>query len=286
MVHGEATLEVLRDFYADLYSFQDVVSESEMREFIAQLPLPTLKGDVDEGPITQREVLDAIGKLKLGKAPGTDGLTAIFYKKFASMIAPLLCSAFNAAFQDGSLSLSQHVAILVLLFKKGCLLDAGNYRPILLTNVDYKILAYVLTAHLKPALDDIILPSQTTYLPGRFIGTNIRKIQDSMDFALCNKKEWVILFLDFHKASDSVSYVFLFTLLSSMGFPVSYVAWVTLLYSQAESIDRNKGWLSSHFLLKCSIHQGCPLSCHLFNLVGQVVILYLQSEGLFVWWTY
>ncbi len=108
----------------------------------------------------------------------------------------------------------------------------------------------------------------------------------TIDFASQNKKEWVVLFLNFCKAFDSVSHIFLFTLLSSMGFPPSYMAWVTLKDSQVESMVRNKGWLSSHLFLKCGVRQGCPLSCHLLNLVGQVVVLYLQFRGIFAWWTY
>ncbi len=71
----------------------------------------------------------------------------------------------------------------MLLYKKGNVLEVGNYRPISLTNVDYKILAYVLLSHMQPFLDNFIHPAQTAYMPGRYIGTNIRKIQDVMDYA-------------------------------------------------------------------------------------------------------
>ncbi len=32
------------------------------------------------------------------------------------------------------------------------------------------------------------------------------------------------------------------------------------------------------------VHQGCLISCHLFNLVGQVLVYSLRSQGFFVWW--
>ena len=50
-------------------------------------------------------------------------------------------------------------------------------------NIDYKILAYVLLSRMQPFLDDFIHPAQTAYMAGRYIGTNIRKIQDVMDYA-------------------------------------------------------------------------------------------------------
>ncbi len=59
-----------------------------------------------------------------------------------------------------------------------------------------------------------------------------------------------------------------------------------LLYNQAVSKIRNVGWMSICFPLQRGVHQGCPLSCHLFNLVSQVMIYYLQKCGHFLWWTF
>ncbi len=190
----------------------------------------------------EQEIHSAISKLCVGKAPRCDGLIVSFYKHYATHLVPLLCTAFNAAFDNNLLSPLQQVAILILLFKKGDKKVAGNYRSISLTNIDYKILAYVLMARLKPALDDLIHPSQTAYLPGKFISTNIWKIQDAIDFTRIHDKQWVVLFLDFCKAFDSISHLFLYILLHSIGFSGSYIAWIALLYCQAESMARNKGW--------------------------------------------
>lgn len=42
-----------------------------------------------DSPITLREVADAINGLKSNKSPGTDGITAEFYKKFSDLLSPL-----------------------------------------------------------------------------------------------------------------------------------------------------------------------------------------------------
>ena len=44
--------------------------------------------------------------------------------------------------------------------------------------------------------------------------------------------------------------------------------------------------MSACFALKRGVRQGCPLLCHLFNLVSQVTIYYLQSCGHFLWWSF
>ena len=96
----------------------------------------------------------------------------------------------------------------------------------------------------------------------------------------------MILFLDFYKAFDSVSHLFLILVLKTMGFPPDYIAWVLVLYAGASAMVRNNGWLSVKFDLGRGIRQGCPLSCHLFNLVSQIMVYYLQFMGIFAWWTF
>ena len=228
LVNGDSVLDVLNDFYTELYRNCDSVDQSETELFLSGIvDVPKISNGTAAtllGDIMEQEVFNAIGKLKKGKVPGLDGLTIDFYKKFASLLAPVLVNVFNEAFKDGELPPSLHLAVKVLLYKKGLKEEAGNYRPISLTNVDYKILVYVLTEHLKLVLKEVIHPSQMAYIPGKFIGTNIRKVQDAIDYAKATDKEWVVLFLDFQKAFDSVSHLFLVTMLRTMGFPVEYIA--------------------------------------------------------------
>ncbi len=109
-------------------------------------------------------------------------------------------------------------------------MDLGNYRPISLSNVDYKILAYVLTERLQPAFDQIIHPSQTAYLKGKFLEANIHKIQDVINYTRDNSQEnLVVLFLDFRKAFDSVSHKYMLTLLQKLQILETLIDWVYLL---------------------------------------------------------
>ena len=111
-----------------------------------------------------------------------------------------------------------------------------NYRPISLTNMDYKILAYVLTNRLEEHLPFLISPYQTTYIKGRFIGTNIRSVQDMITDITENDKEHLVLFLDFCKAFDSISHLFLQCLLIKVSLPPEFVEWVDIIYAHANSV--------------------------------------------------
>ena len=121
-----------------------------------------------------------------------------------------MVESFNEAFQSNRLSDSWNVSVLSLIFKKGDPSNIKNYRPISLTNTDYKLLAHVLTNRLHNVLYKIISTDQTGYIKNRYIGTNIRKIINAVDYLESTKKTGILLMLDFEKAFDTVEWSFLF----------------------------------------------------------------------------
>ena len=109
--------------------------------------------------------------MKNNKAPGSDGLTIEFYKTFWQEISGLLVDSFNESFDLGYLSHTQNISILSLIFKKGNPEELRNYRPISLTNVDYRILAFTLAQRLQNVIGTVVSCNQTGYIKGRSIGT-------------------------------------------------------------------------------------------------------------------
>ena len=173
------------------------------------IDFPKLHNPIITEEITEGDIVKAITKLKPGKSPGSDGITAAFYHE----IAPLLVASLNKALETGTLSDTEKLAIIILLYKKEDALETGNYQLISLMNLDYKILAYILVARLEAYLPQIIYLNQTAYMKKRFIGTNIRKVQDAIDMATKEDSDCVVLFLDFKKAFDSVLHNFLWILM-------------------------------------------------------------------------
>lgn len=64
------------------------------------------------------------------------------------------------------------------MFKKGERNLIKNYRPISLTDTDYKIIAFVFAKRLQNVLSSMINENQTAYVRGRYIGENARLILD------------------------------------------------------------------------------------------------------------
>ena len=147
--------------------------------------------------------------MKLNKAPGLDGLTVEFYQKFWNNIKNLAVKVFNYSHEKKELTNSQKKGAISLIFKKNDPFSLDNYRPITLLNIDTKLIAYTLAQRLKNVLPLIISLDQTGYVKNRYIGFNIRQIQDLIDHSEKFNIDGAILFLDFSKAFDSLEWNFM-----------------------------------------------------------------------------
>ena len=162
-----------------------------------------------EGELTIDECENVVKQLKNNKAPGSDGLTAEFYKAFWYDVKDLLITSINEGFVKKELSFTQKRGIITLLYKKGDKTNLNNWRPISLLNYDYKICTAVLAVRLQKVIGKLINTEQTGYVKGRFIGQNIRLIEDVIDYCTQNNQNGAILFVDFKKAFDTLEIPFL-----------------------------------------------------------------------------
>ena len=274
-------LNIIKDYYEELYT-----SSNPDKDLLVEYIFNTVKErDVDrndfgicDGEITVEECTTAINMMKLNKSPGLDGITLEFYKTFWQKLGPILVKVLNKGHEEKLLSYSQRTSVLSLLFKKNDPTSLDNYRPISLLNVDLKILSYVLAQRLKPLLPKLISEDQTGYIKNRFIGFNLRQIQDIIDYTELHGLEGAIIFVDFTKAFDSLEWDFMFNVLKYFGFNDSFISWVETLYSEIQTCVTNNGWISKVFKNKRGIRQGCPLSALLFVLSVEIMALRLRDN--------
>ena len=77
------------------------------------------------------------------------------------------------------MSISQRRGVISLLPKEDSnLLKLANWGPITLLNVDHKIASKVIATRPEKVLDLLISPDQTGFFKGRYIGQNIRLVND------------------------------------------------------------------------------------------------------------
>ena len=146
-----------------------------------------------------------------------------------------------------------------------------NWRPLSLLNVDYKIATKAIARRLEKVLPEIINEDQTGYVKGRFIGENIRLINDVMFHTLKANKPGIAIFLDFRKAFDTIEWEFLFKALKTFNFGSDFISWVQTFYGVVQSCVINNGHSSQMFSIERGVRQGCPLSCLLFVLCIEIL---------------
>ena len=167
------------------------------------------------------------------------------------------------------MSFSQRTGLITLLYKKNDRFDTNNWRPISLLCTDYKILSKVLTNRLKTVLSSVISDSQSFGVPGRFLGSNVRTIQDIVNFCNAHKTGGAIISLYQEKAFDRVDWGYMMKVVERMNFGPSFCSWVRLPYHNIFSPVLVNGHTSHAFAVTRGVRQGCPLSPLLYIIVAQ-----------------
>ena len=274
-------LDCCSSFYSKLYDSK-CAKKAEIDKYLNQgtsLPILSLEDqNMCEGTVTLNECEKAIKIMKNNKSLGSDGLTVEFYKTFWPDIANILVDSFNEAFSMGNLSYSQNLSILTLIYKKGDQTNLKNYRPISLTNVDYRILAFTLALRLQKAIGNVISPEQSGYVKNRFIGTNIRAILDIVEQIEKSNNTGILLLLDFEKAFDSVEWPFIISVLKKFNFGSQFIKWVKVLCSNPTCQIKNNGHFSNKVKIKRGIKQGCPISALLFILIIEILAQVFRTD--------
>ena len=277
-------LTVASSFYSDLYTSCQT-SDHSINEYLDSInkekvnKLTEAEAELCEGLVSLHECTEALGNMKLNKSPGLDGLSTEFYKKFWFLLGPLLVEVFNESFNNGKLPESQRQCVMTLLFKKEDREEISNYRPISLTNCDYKILAFVLSARLQKVIGKIVSSDQSAYIKQRYIGTNIRLVNDIFDFYNNSNKTGILLFTDFRKAFDSLEFNFLFKVLKFFGFKTSFIKWIQTIYNDSVACVKNNGHFSDFFSIHRGIKQGCSASALLFILCVEIMAIKIRESN-------
>ena len=231
-----------------------------------------------EGMLTTEELTKCLFKsMKGASSPGIDGFTVNHLRCFWSELKTITTDALNASFGN-TLTTSLRKAIVKLLRKgtKDPTL-AGNYRPISLLSIFYKLASCAITQRIKPAVESIIGRQQKAYIKHNNIGSCIINIINLIKHTISKKKSALILLIDFKKAFDSISHTFISNTLKKLGFGQDIISWVRTFLNNRDAQILLGGHLTDKIHLNQGVPQGDVISPYIFILMVEILLIKITS---------
>ncbi|XP_061373781.1 uncharacterized protein LOC133316100 [Gastrolobium bilobum] len=264
----EALKDMVVGFFKNLYGGDDHCNQKLNTENLFPVLDDQKWRDIGKMPMVE-EIRRTIFRMQPYKAPGADGLHAIFFQtqwdKVGSSVTNLVVEVFN----DPVMKVSGINQSLVCLIPKVENPEVINlFRPINLCNVIYKVISKIITARLKDHMSSLVMPNQCSFVKGRQASDNIIISQEIFHTMRSKRgrKGWMAIKLDLEKAYDRVSWSFLEETLHLTGMSKKLVDLIMTCVSSPSMNILWNGTQTDYFSPSRGIRQGDPFSPYLFVL--------------------
>ena len=169
---------------------------------------------------------------------------------------------------------SWHLSEVIPVYKKGSPLDCGNYRPISLVSVVYKVYAIILLNRLKEAgAEDQLWNRQFGFRSGRSTEDALFIVRKRVEQAFSARQgQTLLLALDWRQAFDCIMPDRVILALKRFGLNESMLEAIQNIYSERRFVVRDGGGVSQQRRQEAGIVQGCPLSPFLFGMLMSVLM--------------
>lgn len=189
------------------YYFRNLMASSDDRD--AQVSCWGMVGGLGRGKeqvgIVRKELKKAVKKLKMGKAPGIDGIRAEMIKYGGEEMMDRLMRVCQTAWETGRVPEEWTMAIIVPLNKgKGCRDLCTNYRGISLLSIPGKVYGTVIIERIKEPTRTIIGEEQGAFLEGRGCIDQIHTVRMIAEKYIGRRKRLYAAFMVLEKAYDTV----------------------------------------------------------------------------------
>jgi len=156
---------------------------------------------------TEEEVREALFMMHPEKAPGPDGMTALFFQHSWHIIKGDLVEMVNNFLIMGEMDSRLNITHICMIPKTERPTKMMELWPISLCNVGYKIISKVLCQRLKICLPSLVSETQSAFVAGRLISDNILIVQEMFHGLRTNKAckgKYMAVKTDMSKAYDRI----------------------------------------------------------------------------------
>ena len=271
---------VFLEYFQNLFTTNGENDETQQVLATVQ-PKVTAQMNADMGALyTREEVIAALKQMHPTKAPGPDGMPAIFYKTFWYVIGEdVLLFVLDILNNNAPMDEINHTHIVLIPKKKECE-NPRDYRPISLCNVLYKLVSKTISNRLKKLLPYIISECQSAFVPGRLITDNVLVAYELFHYLRKKKqgvKGFMAMKLDMSKAYDRVEWKFVIDMMYKLGFDEKVCELIFRCISSVSYALVYNGFPTTSFLPSRGLRQGDPLSPFLFLICAEGLSSLLQD---------
>jgi Reverse transcriptase (RNA-dependent DNA polymerase)/Endonuclease/Exonuclease/phosphatase family len=236
-----------------------------MHDFAQDQRSPTL--EVDVGDITEKEVEEAVKRLKNGKSAGIDNIQPELLKSGGREMIKTLAHLCNIIWRTGEVPRDWRDGIIIPIPKKGNLGDCNNWRGITLLSIPGKVLASIILKRIQGAVDDNLRQQQAGFRKSRSCCEQIFTLRQIIEKCVAGNTNILVNFIDFKKAFDSIQRPAVWNILAQYGIPAKIIDIIKGMYKESRCAVKMEGKLGEWFQIITGVRQGCILSPLLFLIV-------------------
>ena len=268
-------------YFEELYT---TAHPSQTESVIAPIPAlvtPEMNSELSRA-FTREDVVMALKQLHPTKSPGPDGMLALFFLKYWSIVGTNVSNMVLNVLNSG-MSLSEiNRTNIALMPKTNNPQRMSEFKPISLCNVIYKLISKTLANRLKAILPYIISENQSAFTADRLIIDNVLVAYEIMHFLKhkkCGNDSFMAAKLDMSKAFDRVEWIFIEKVMRKMGFNEN---WINLVMKCITSMFYSvliNGISYGNIIPTRGFRQGDPLSSYLFMLCVEGFLAFIHDAA-------
>ncbi|MEM8717056.1 MAG: reverse transcriptase family protein, partial [Cyanobacteria bacterium P01_G01_bin.4] len=260
----EETVSRWTEYFRELYNHPD---PRALDPLLSTDPAPMLDVSISDEAPGLDEIVSAINGLTVGKAPGQDGISPEMLKAGGIPLAQKLEPLVVKIWTDERMPQDWKDSIVVPTYKKKDRTECSNYRGISLLSMAAKVLMSIIRRRIANHRELRTREEQAGFRKGRGCIDHIFALRQLLEMRKRHGKPWLVVFIDFAAAFDSVHRASLWQALLHDGFPRKVVNILQEYYGDANSRVRVYGEMGEPFEITTGVRQGCIMSPSLFNII-------------------
>ena len=264
IMEKEKILERWSEYIGDLYN-DDRPEEKEIRK--------TFEGP----PILEEEVMQAMKKMKTGKAAGPDEITIELLEPLEGIGISVITNLLNEIYNSGHIPPDISKSIFIAIPKKPGTTECEFHRTISLMSQITKILLRILMMRARNKIKPEIAEEQCGFVKGKGTANAIFILRTLIERSLEMQKDLYLCFIDYTKAFDRVRHAEIIDILEGLNIDGKDLRIIRNIYWEQTAAVRVDNQLSEYQPIKRGVRQGCVLSPDLFSIYSEKIMQNIEN---------